>query len=139
MSVLKCFLIILLTVAIAAGCGNNEKKAGPEDVVVEFYKNLTLGEFDKIQDYTIGEDIQEYINAYKDALRESAKTDESITTLASEQLSKSEIEVKDIKREQDSRIVTYTITSVYGQSIERTARLTEVEGEWKIEKICDRI
>lgn len=137
MNILK--YIILAAALMAAGCGRKGSvPLGPSEVVEEFVKAVASGRTDDAKRLCDSTWMTGYIQAYQAVLSQKAAADSAAASIAVGILSEIEVTVTEVSKAKGSRTVFYTLTDAYGNSKDKTATVTEVEGEWKVQEIKDR-
>ena len=140
----KAFLAAAVTVMMlaAAGCGEKktEKKVpmGPEETVEAFVRAVTAGEFETAMSLCDTMTMKEYIDRYAQAWDMLAKKDSGATAIAAGSMADAELAVEDIAKNEDKRIVTYSLT-VGDRTKKKTATVKKEEGAWKVERITDSL
>ena len=119
------------------GCnGGKEKTIGPEKTVEAFCKAVTAGEWTKAEALCDTVSMKEYLDSYKDAWETLLKEEGRVMEIAQALLAETVTTVKEVRRIDDRRIVSYTLTAD-GNSKTREATLKKEEGAWKVERIAD--
>jgi hypothetical protein len=134
-------LLIISILIIAVGCGGRQEKKpemGPAETVEAFIRAVTAGEFDEAMSLCDTLTMKEYVDRYAGAWDMLAKKDSSATAIAAGVMADIEFSVEDIVKDDDSRLVTYTVTAS-GQTKRKTATVKKDEGVWKVEEITDRL
>ena len=126
---------------MAAGCGGRQdKKAemGPAETVEAFVRAVTAGEFDEAMSLCDTLTMKEYVDRYAGAWDMLTRKDSSATAIAAGIMADFEFAVEDIAKNDDSRLVTYTVTAG-GKTKTKTATVKKDEGVWKVEEITDSL
>ena len=128
-----CALIVLL-----CGCKGGEKSVemGPAETVEAFCKAVAAQQWDKAQELCDTVGMKEYIDTYKTAFDKFTKEDEGAAKVAGSILGEAKVTITDVRKENDVRIVTYTLEAD-GLSKTNKATLKKEEGEWRVEKITE--
>ena len=129
---------ICLAITLASSC---EGKADmePDAVVTEFYTSLYSMDFENAEKFCLEESAAiAYLDGYRQVYETSLKRDEKVTNNAAEKAAGCTITVTETVKDEDSRIVSYTISDIYGSTKEKEARLEKVEKAWKIAEIKDK-
>lgn len=129
---------ICMGMILAGSCGGSKEGLEPSAVMTEFYSALTSMKFDKAAGYCTTDSMAGYIEGYKAAFEANMAKDKKATEAASEKAAGTVVTITETIKDKETRTVLYTITDVYGNSKDKTAVLTKVEGEWKIAEIKDR-
>ena len=106
--------------------------------MIAFHTALAEGNIALAKSLCITLSMEEYINAYSDALDAKAKKDSCTAAIAAGILSNAEVIIDEIKREGDTRLAFYTIYAGEGMKKSKVAVLKKEEGAWKVESITDR-
>ena len=128
-----CALIVLL-----CGCKGGEKSVemGPAETVEAFCKDVAAQQWDEALELCGTEEMKEYIDAYKAAFDKFAKEDEGAAKVAGSILGDANVTIDDVRKENDVRIVTYTLDTD-GLSKTKKAILRKEEGAWRVEAITE--
>ena len=119
------------------GCnGRKEKAMGPEETVEAFCRAVTAGQWDDAEALCDTVSMKEYMDSYKEAWETLLQEEGRVMEIAREILSGTVTTVKDVRKEDDRRVVSYTIATD-GTSKTRQATLRKEEGAWKVERIAD--
>lgn len=131
-------LAVVSMIVLLAGCKGSEGKAqaGPEDVLKEFNRAITAGDFTKAYTLCDSTTMSDYIESYREAWETLQKQDSSALAIASSILSGAVIEITASQKEDEGRTLSYTLEAD-GHSKTRKASMIREEGEWKVEKITD--
>ncbi len=129
--------VVIAGLVVLAGCnGGKEKAMGPEETVEAFCKAVTAGEWDDAEDLCDAESMKDYMDSYKEAWEALLQEDGCVMEIAREIISGTVMTVADVRREDDRRVVSYTLTAD-GNSKTREATLRKEEGAWIVESIKD--
>lgn len=112
---------------------------GPTETVEAFCNALVSGEYDEAFSFCDSLQMQSYINNIRTAFGEAARRDSSAAAIAASILKEADIEIGETAKEQDKRLVNYTIVINEELRKDKVATMKKEEGEWKIEAITDRI
>ena len=122
---------------VGNGCkGSQSVEMGPSEVVEAFNRAVTAGDFGKASELYDTVTMKDYLQSYKEAWDVLSAEDSTVMSIASSILEKAVIEVEDVRKEADKRIVLYTLEAD-GHSKTRKATVKKVEGAWKVERITD--
>jgi hypothetical protein len=136
--------IFFVNVAVAGmvvltGCsGGKEKAMGPEETVETFCRAMATGEWKEAEALCDTVSMREYLNSYKDTWEVLLKEEGRVMEIAQVLLAETATTIKDVRREDDRRIVSYTLT-VDGNCKTREATLRKEEGAWRVERISDAL
>ena len=135
------FIAILVSLTVLAGCTGSRKakEMGPAETVEAFCKALVSGEYDEAFSFCDSLQMQSYIDNIRAAFNEAARRDSSAAAIAASILKEAQVEIGEISKEQDKRMVNYTIIINEDLKKEKIASMKKEEGEWKIEAITDRV
>ena len=119
------------------GCNWGKDKAmGPEETVEAFCRAVTAGEWAEAETLCDTVGMRDYLDSYKEAWETLLKEEGRVMEIAQALLVETVTTVKEVRREDDRRIVSYTLTAD-GNSKTREATLKKEEGAWKVERIAD--
>lgn len=137
----KYFFAAVIAIFAITGCGGQKEKnmMGPEEVVETFCKAVICGEYDQASTLCDSIVVKAYIDSYAASMEKAARQDSSAAKIAEGLLRGAEIIIDDVAKEQDKRLISYTIAVADDLKKEKIATVKKVEGEWKIEAITDRI
>ncbi|MBR2608547.1 MAG: DUF4878 domain-containing protein, partial [Bacteroidales bacterium] len=122
---------------VGNGCnGNRSSEMGPAEVVEAFNRAVTAGDFDMASELCDTVAMKDYLESYKEAWDTLNAEDSTILSIASSILEKAVIEVEDVKKEGDKRVVLYSLEAD-GHSKTRKAVVRKEEGAWRVEMISD--
>ena len=128
--------IALLSISCLWSCGEKSSEPGPVETVEAFYKALTAGQWAEAEALCDSVTMKQHIHTYKDACGQMQKSDSTVMAIAAGIMAGSEIDVTDSHKEDDKRVVTYTLkTGEFSKT--RKATLRKEEGAWRVEKIAD--
>ena len=135
------FIAILVSLTVLAGCTGSRKakEMGPAETVEAFCSALISGEYDEAFSFCDSLQMQSYIDNIRAAFNEAARRDSSAAAIAASILKEAQVEIDEISKEQDKRMVNYTIIINEDLKKEKIASMKKEEGEWKIEAITDRV
>ncbi len=120
-----------------AGCGgSNEKALGPEETVEAFCRAVTAGNWADAKALCDTLSMKEYLDSHKEAWETLQKEDSCALAIAESILADTVMTVEGVSREDDRRIVSYTLAAD-GNSKTRKAILKKEEGAWRVERITD--
>lgn len=111
---------------------------GPEDTVVAFNRAITAGDFTQASALCDTVSMKDYLESYAEAWEVISREDSSALAIASSILSGAVIEIKDVKKADDRRIVSYTLEAD-GHKKQRSATVRKEGKQWKVERITDAI
>ena len=135
--------VIALLVSLVAliGCtgSGKAKEMGPAETVEAFCSALIGGEYEEAFSFCDSLQMQSYIDNIRAAFNEAARRDSSATAIAASILKEAQVEIGEISKEQDKRMVNYTIIINEDLKKEKIASMKKEEGKWKIEAITDRV
>ena len=80
--------------------------------------------------------MKEYIDGYRTAVNKLEKEDEGAAKIAISLLENTTVNVNDVHKHEDKRVVTYTLETD-GLSKTRKATLRKEEGAWRVEAITE--
>ena len=134
-------IAIFVSLTVLAGCtgSGKAKEMGPSETVEAFCSALISGEYEEAFSFCDSLQMQSYINNIRTAFGEAARRDSSAAAIAASILKEAEIEIGETAKEQDKRLVNYTIVINEELRKDKVATMKKEEGEWKIEAITDRI
>ena len=120
-------LMALLAMAFSScgGSASEEQPMGPEDTVIAFNRAITAA-------------MKDYLDSYTEAWEVISREDSSALAIASSILSGAVIEITDVKKAEDRRIVSYTLEAD-GHSKQRSATVRKEGKTWRVERITDAI
>ena len=129
--------VIVLILLVAGGCKNSTSiEMGPADVVDAFNRAITGGDFNQARQLCDTVSMKDYLESYQEAWEVIQAEDSSALSIASSILEKAVIDVEDIQKEGEKRIVLYTLEAD-GHSKTRKATVKKEEGAWGVERITD--
>ncbi len=133
-------IFILMTVAVMTlSCnGSGKERPGPEATLEKFCMSLAAGDYDTALALCDTVSMKEYIENYLMAMTHLQKEDSCAATIAISMLSGAEFEVNDTEKNDNERIIRYTLKAE-GDSITRKATVRKEEEEWKVTAITDGI
>lgn len=129
---------ICLGIVLAGSCGGSKEGLEPSAIITEFYSALASMKFDKAAEYCTQDSMCSYIDGYKKVYDTNQAKDKKATEAAEKQLAGIVVTVTETIKDKETRTVLYSLADIYGDSKDKTAILTKVEGEWKIAEIKDR-
>lgn len=129
----------MVSLAVLAGCTGSEKEMGPAEIVETFCNALICGEYDKAFSFCDSLQMQSYIKNIRTAFEEAARRDSSAAAIAASILKEAHIEIGEITRDQDRKLVNYTIVINEELKKDKVASMKKEESGWKIEAITDRV
>ena len=131
------FLLIIVAIVIVSGCkGEKSVEMGPVETVEAFYKAVTSGEWAEAEALCDTLTMKEYLDEYQQTWEMLKEENSDAMTVAQTLFGDADLKAESVKREEDKRIVTYTI-SADGLSKTKKAILKKVEGAWSVERIQD--
>jgi hypothetical protein len=130
--------INVAVLVILAGCKGVEKEKvmGPEQTVEAFCRAVTAGEWAEAEALCDTLSMKEYLDSYKEAWETLHKEDSCAMAIAKGILAGTVMSVDDIRKEDDRRIISYTLTAD-GNRKARKAVVRKEEGAWRVERISD--
>ena len=136
--IILTLFVVMFAVSIFKTCTGKGKQAelGPEATLEAFYSNLCAGEFTKAEELCDTLQMSGYIGSFKQAWNEA---DSTVCAIASAILSEMTVTVTDTERDGQTRTIFYKISHSGSSEKEKIATLKKEEGEWKIERITDRL
>lgn len=138
---MKRYIYILLTVLTAVSCGGRSSEtgpSGPEETVEAFNRAITAGDFAAARSLCDTVSMKNYLDSYAEAWETICREDSSALAIASSILSGAVMKITEVRKEDDRRIVSYTLEAD-GHMKERSATVRKEGEEWKVESITDRI
>lgn len=133
--------MMALLATVFSSCGSpsaKEQPMGPEDTVVAFNRAITAGDFTQASALCDTVSMKDYLESYAEAWEVISREDSSALAIASSILSGAVIEIKDVKKADDRRIVSYTLEAD-GHKKQRSATVRKEGKQWKVERITDAI
>ena len=122
---------------VGNGCkGGQSVEMGPSEVVEAFNRAVTAGDFSKASELCDTVAMKDYLESYKEAWDVLSAEDSTVMSIASSIHENAVIEVEDVRKEGDNRIVLYTLEAD-GHSKTRKAIVKKEEGAWRVERITD--
>lgn len=122
---------------VGNGCnGSQSVEMGPAEVVEAFNRAVTAGDFGKASELCDTVSMKDYLESYKEAWDVIIAEDSTVLSIASSILQKAVIEVEEVQKDGDKRIVIYSLEAD-GHSKTRKAVVKKEEGAWRVEKITD--
>lgn len=140
--ILKYAFIAGVVIGIAAAAiiwsrsNDGEKAMGPEETVEAFCRAVTAGDFAKAEGLCDTLSMKAYLDSHREAWETLQKEDENALRIAESLLADTVVTVEDVRKEDDRRVVSYTLTAD-GNSKTRMATLKKEEGAWRVERITD--
>ena len=129
--------MIIVAIVIVSGCkGEKSVEMGPVETVEAFYKAVTSGEWAEAEALCDALTMKEYLDEYQQTWEMLKEENSDAMTVAQTLFGDADLKAESVKREEDKRIVTYTI-SADGLSKTKKAILKKVEGAWSVERIQD--
>lgn len=119
------------------GCkGGTSVEMGPADVVESFNRAITAGDFSQARQLCDTVLMKDYLDSYQEAWDVILAEDSTALSIASSILEKTVIDVVEVRKEDEKRIVLYTLEAD-GHSKTRKAIVKKEEGAWRVERITD--
>jgi hypothetical protein len=109
---------------------------GPADVVESFNRAITAGDFSQARQLCDTVLMKNYLDSYQEAWDVIMAEDSTALSIASSILEKAVIDVVEVRKEDEKRIVLYTLEAD-GHSKTRKATVKKEEGAWRVERITD--
>ena len=109
---------------------------GPAEVVEAFNRAITAGDFAQARQLCDTVLMEDYLNSYQEAWDVILAEDSTALSIASSILEKAVIDVVEVKKEDEKRIVLYTLEAD-GHSKTRKATVKKEEGAWRVKRITD--
>ena len=132
-------LMVMAAAFMTTSCRNSTSiEMGPTEVVEAFNRAITGGDFATAYQLCDTLSMKDYLESYEEAWNVLTAEDSSALSIAASILEKAVIEIKDVRKEDEKRIVLYSLEAD-GHSKTRKATLKMVEGEWRVEEITDAI
>jgi hypothetical protein len=104
--------------------------------VEAFCRAVTAGEWAEAEALCDTLSMKEYLDSYKEAWETLHKEDSCAMAIAKGILAGTVMSVDDIRKEDDRRIISYTLTAD-GNRKARKAVVRKEEGAWRVERISD--
>ena len=121
----------------AVGCKSSKSvEMGPSEVVEAFNRAITGGDFTQAKQLCDTVSMKDYLDSYHEAWDVLLAEDSSALSVAASILEKAVIEVEEVKKEGEKRIVFYTLEAD-GHSKTRKATVKKEKGAWRVERITD--
>ena len=121
----------------ATGCNSGTSvEMGPAEVVDAFNRAITAGDFAQAGQLCDTVMMKDYLESYHEAWDAIMAEDSTALAIASSILEKAVIDVEEVKKEGEKRIVLYTLEAD-GHSKTRKAIVRKEEGAWRVERITD--
>ena len=132
---ISCMLFFL---ACLAGCWGGERSVemGPAETVEAFCKAANACQWEEAENLCDSLSMKEYIESQKQAWARFEKEDEGAAKVARSVMESSTVTIKGMSKDEDKRIVTYTIETD-GLSKTKKATLRKEEGAWRVETITE--
>lgn len=122
---------------VSNGCkGSQSVEMGPAEVVEAFNRAITAGDFEEACALCDTVSMKDYLESYTEAWNVLQEEDSTILSIASSILEKAVIDVEEVVKEGDKRVVIYTLEAD-GHNKVRKATVKKEEGEWRVERITD--
>ena len=136
LNILSVFAVITAVLS-TTGCRNsNSVEMGPAEVVEAFNRAITGGDFATAYQLCDTLSMKDYLESYEEAWNVLTAEDSSALSIAASILEKAVIEVQEVRKEDEKRIVLYSLEAD-GHSKKRKATVKKEEGEWRVEEITD--
>lgn len=132
--IIACVATLMLLLR-DAGSGDNVE-LGPEETVEAFCRAVTAGDFDCACGLCDTVAMKAYLDSHREAWEVLSREDSSALAIASSILSGAVMQVSDVAKDGDRRLVTYSLEAD-GHSKSRVATVRKEEGAWKVAGITD--
>lgn len=131
-------VVVALLVGMVAlnGCGERSVEMGPVETVEAFFKAVTAGDWAEAEALCDTVSMTEYIESNKAAWSRLERENSGAMAVTKSLIAQTSISIEEVKREDEKRIVTYTLV-IEGLSKTCEATLKKEEGAWRVEKIQD--
>ena len=116
--------------------GGGSIEMGPAEVVEAFNKAITAGDFEQAGQLCDTLSMSDYLESYKEAWVCLQKEDSAALSIAGDILSRAVIEVKEVRKDGDSRVVIYSLEAD-GNNKSKKAVVKKEEGAWRVKRITD--
>ena len=123
-------------VILTGCCGGQERAMGPEETVEAFCRAVTAGEWTEAKALCDTTSMRDYLDSYRETWETLLKKEGRVMEIAQTLLAETVTTIKDVRREDDRRIISYTLTAD-GNSKLKEATLRKEEGAWRVERITD--
>lgn len=131
------FLLIIVAAGFVWGCaGERSVEMGPAETVEAFCKAVAAGDWSEARELCDTVSMKEYLDIQQEAWNRLGNDDSSIMAIAKEILAETSIKIDASEKEEDKRIISYTLAAD-GLSKKCKATLKKEEGAWRVEKIQD--
>ena len=135
--IMKVFLrAVLIFAAFSLVCckGGGSIEMGPAEVVEAFNKAITAGDFDQAGQLCDTLSMSDYLESYREAWITLQKEDSTALSIAGHILNNAVIEVEEVRKDGDSRIVIYSLAAD-GHNKSKKALVKKEEGAWRVKRI----
>lgn len=125
---------------LACSCGpktEEQKVLGPEETVEAFYKAVSCGDFAAARELCDTVSMSGYLEKNESNWERMIQMDSTIASIAGELLSSAAVEIGNVTRDGEHRLVHYSIDAVMGMKKDKIATVKKEEGVWKVETITD--
>lgn len=129
---------IVAVILLARSGKEKSVEMGPGETVEAFYRAMSRGDFDGAMSLCDTAAMASYVDAYRKAFEEASHKDSSATAIAASILSEAKLEVSDVRKEEDRRIVFYSVCPEGMEGKEKVATLRKEEGAWIVTDMRDR-
>ena len=134
--IINAGVALLVGMVALNGCGERSVELGPAETIEAFCKAVSAGDWAEAEALCDTASMTEYLESHKEAWERLEKEDSGAAAIAQSLFAETSISVDGVKKEDDRRVVTYTL-EIEGLSKKCKATLRKEEGAWRVEKIQD--